>query len=71
MKEVVVLIDSGSIGQTIARRVGAGKHVVLGDLRQEAAENAANLKLIEQRPKIWQNKKSCQCGRSFTITSTG
>ena len=41
VKDVVVLIGSGSIGQAIARRVGAGKHVVLGDLRQEVADNAA------------------------------
>lgn len=33
MKEVVVLVGTGSIGQAIARRVGAGKHVVLGDLK--------------------------------------
>ena len=41
MKEVAVLIGSGSIGQAIARRVGAGKHVVLGDLKIEAANSAA------------------------------
>ncbi len=43
MKEVVVLIGSGSIGQAIARRVGAGKHVVLGDLKIEAANAAAEI----------------------------
>lgn len=42
-KSVVVLVGSGSIGQAIARRVGAGKHVVLADLRLEAAETAAKL----------------------------
>ena len=42
-KSVVVLVGSGSIGQAIARRVGAGKHVVLADLRLEAAESAAML----------------------------
>ena len=42
-KSVVVLVGSGSIGQAIARRVGAGKHVVLADLRLEAAESAAKL----------------------------
>ena len=41
MKNTVVLIGSGSIGQAIARRVGAGKHVVLADLRLEAAQAAA------------------------------
>ena len=43
MKDVVVLIGSGSIGQAIARRVGAGKHVVFGDLKHEAAEAAAKI----------------------------
>jgi len=38
---VIVLIGAGSIGQAIARRVSAGKHVLLADLRQENAEAAA------------------------------
>jgi NAD(P)-dependent dehydrogenase (short-subunit alcohol dehydrogenase family) len=42
MSEVVVVIGSGSIGQAIARRVGAGKHVLLADLRAENANAAAN-----------------------------
>ena len=41
MKDVIVVIGAGGIGQAIARRVGAGKHVVLADLRLEAAESAA------------------------------
>ena len=40
-KKTVVLIGAGSIGQAIVRRIGAGKHVVLADLRMEAAEAAA------------------------------
>lgn len=43
MKEVAVLIGSGSIGQAIIRRVGAGKHVVLGDLKIETANSAAEI----------------------------
>lgn len=43
MKEVVVLVGTGSIGQAIARRVGAGKHVVLGDLKLEASQAAAKI----------------------------
>ena len=42
-KSVVVLVGSGSIGQAIARRVGAGRHVVLADLRLEAAQGAAKI----------------------------
>jgi len=38
---IIVVIGAGSIGQAIARRVSAGKHVLLGDLRQESAEAAA------------------------------
>ena len=41
MKGVVVVIGAGGIGQAIARRVGAGKHVVLADLKLEAAQAAA------------------------------
>lgn len=41
MKKVIVVIGAGSIGQAIARRVSAGKQVLLADLRQENAEAAA------------------------------
>ncbi|MFV0576542.1 MAG: SDR family oxidoreductase [Vibrio sp.] len=40
-KEVVVLIGAGSIGMAIARRVAAGKHVVLADINIDNAEAAA------------------------------
>ncbi|MDR3418863.1 MAG: SDR family oxidoreductase [Nevskia sp.] len=40
---VVVVIGAGSIGQAIARRVSAGKHVVLADLRQGNADAAAKV----------------------------
>ena len=43
MNEVVVVIGAGSIGQAIARRVSAGKHVVLADLRQGNADAAAEV----------------------------
>ncbi|TSD99235.1 SDR family oxidoreductase [Skermania sp. ID1734] len=42
MSEVVVVIGPGLIGQAIARRVSAGKKVVLADLRRENAEAAAD-----------------------------
>lgn len=41
MTNVIVLVGAGSIGQAIARRVSAGKHVVLADLRKENADAAA------------------------------
>jgi len=43
MTNVIVVIGAGSIGQAIARRVSAGKHVLLADLRQEAADAAAKI----------------------------
>jgi NAD(P)-dependent dehydrogenase (short-subunit alcohol dehydrogenase family) len=41
MADVIVVIGAGSIGQAVARRVGAGKHVLLADLRQDNANAAA------------------------------
>ena len=43
MKHVIVVIGAGSIGQAIARRVSAGKHVVLGDVRDDNADAAARI----------------------------
>ena len=43
MSDVIVVIGAGSIGQAIARRVSAGKHVVLADLRSDNAEAAAQV----------------------------
>ncbi len=43
MENVIVVIGSGLIGQAIARRVGAGKHVLLADLREENAKAAAEV----------------------------
>jgi NAD(P)-dependent dehydrogenase (short-subunit alcohol dehydrogenase family) len=43
MTNVIVVIGAGSIGQAIARRVSAGKHVLLADLKQENADAAAKI----------------------------
>jgi NAD(P)-dependent dehydrogenase (short-subunit alcohol dehydrogenase family) len=43
MSDVIVVIGAGQIGQAIARRVSAGKHVVLADLRKSNAEEAAEV----------------------------
>lgn len=43
MTEVTVVIGAGSIGQAIARRVSAGKHVLLADLQQATADAAAKV----------------------------
>jgi predicted dinucleotide-binding enzyme len=41
VSEVTVVVGAGSIGQAIARRVSAGKHVLLADLHQPNADAAA------------------------------
>ena len=41
MKNVIVVIGAGSIGQAIARRVSSGKHILLADIKQENADAAA------------------------------
>jgi len=43
MTNVIVVIGAGLIGQAIARRVGAGKHVLLGDLRRDNVDAAAKV----------------------------
>jgi NAD(P)-dependent dehydrogenase (short-subunit alcohol dehydrogenase family) len=43
MKDVIVVIGAGQIGQAIARRLGAGKHVLLADLRSDNANAAAEV----------------------------
>jgi len=43
MKEVIVVIGAGQIGQAIARRVGAGKHIILADMRPDNAKAAAQV----------------------------
>jgi NAD(P)-dependent dehydrogenase (short-subunit alcohol dehydrogenase family) len=41
MTQVITVVGADSIGQAIARRVSAGKKVLLADLRQENADAAA------------------------------
>lgn len=41
MKEVIVVVGAGKVGQAIARRVGAGKRVLLASLHEQQAEEAA------------------------------
>jgi NAD(P)-dependent dehydrogenase (short-subunit alcohol dehydrogenase family) len=43
MTQVIVVIGAGSIGQAIVRRISAGKHVLLADIRQENADAAAKV----------------------------
>ena len=43
MTDVTVVIGAGQIGQAIARRVSAGKHVLLADLHQANADSAAEV----------------------------
>ncbi|MGZ5802480.1 MAG: SDR family oxidoreductase [Burkholderiaceae bacterium] len=43
MRDVIVVIGPGQIGQAIARRVGVGKHVLLADMKQDNANAAAEV----------------------------
>jgi NAD(P)-dependent dehydrogenase (short-subunit alcohol dehydrogenase family) len=43
MRNVIVVIGTGTIGQAIARRVSAGKRVLLADLRRENADAAVEV----------------------------
>jgi NAD(P)-dependent dehydrogenase (short-subunit alcohol dehydrogenase family) len=43
MTNVIVVVGAGSIGRAIARRVSAGKHILLADLRQENSDAAAKV----------------------------
>jgi len=43
MSQVIAVIGAGSIGQAIARRVSAGKRVVLADLHRNNADAAAEV----------------------------
>ena len=43
MTDVIVVIGAGSIGQAIVRRISAGKHVLLADIKQDNAEAAAKV----------------------------
>ena len=43
MRNIIVVIGPGQIGQAIARRIGAGKHVVLADIRQDNVRAAAEV----------------------------
>lgn len=45
-ENIIVVIGAGSIGQAIARRVGAGKHILLADIRQE--NNDAATKVLSE-----------------------
>lgn len=43
MQDVLVVIGPGQIGQAIARRVGAGQHVLLADRSEQNAQAAAGI----------------------------
>jgi saccharopine dehydrogenase-like NADP-dependent oxidoreductase len=43
VSDVIVVIGPGCIGQAIARRVSAGKKVLLADLKPENADSAAQV----------------------------
>ena len=42
MKEVIVVVGAGFLGQAIARRIGAGKQLLLANLTEQASNEAAD-----------------------------
>lgn len=42
MKEVIILTDAGQIGMAVARRIGYGKKIIIGDKNIENAKNICN-----------------------------
>jgi saccharopine dehydrogenase-like NADP-dependent oxidoreductase len=66
MKSVTVLIGSGSIGVAIARRVSAGKHILLADLKKENADVAAT---VLSNAGFEVSTATVDVCRSFTLTS--
>ena len=49
MKNVIVVIGAGQIGQAIARRVGIGKHVLLADMHLDNAKCVIFVPVTSQR----------------------
>lgn len=44
MKEVIILTGAGQIGMAVARRIGYGKKIIIGDKNIENAQNICNTK---------------------------
>lgn len=57
MKDVIVVVGPGQIGQAIARRVGVGRHVLLADLRRDNAQAAAE---------VWRTPGTTSASRRWT-----
>ena len=66
MTDIVVVIGAGSIGQAIARRVSAGKHVLLADLRQDNADAAART-LSDAGFDVSRPSAVCSMSAEFTV----
>ena len=64
MSDVVIVIGAGSIGVAIARRVSAGKHVLLADLDLENAEAAAEVMADAGFESLWTPEV---VGRGFLV----
>jgi predicted dinucleotide-binding enzyme len=71
MTSVIVVIGAGSIGQAIARRVSAGKHVLRADLRRDNVDAAAKVlsdAAVEVSTAI-QTVSQCHCDACPRVTS--
>ena len=68
MKDIIVVIGAGSIGQAITRRVSAGKHVLLADLRQDMSKRPQKSSATPGLRSIPQSSTSRRASR-FTPSS--
>jgi hypothetical protein len=77
MSNVIVVIGAGQIGQAIARRVGAGKHVLLADVRADNSNVAAEVlgnagydvsRRADKYHQSWHHHHSARQGRTERAT---
>ena len=66
--EVNVVLGAGSIGQAIVRRISAGKHILLADIREQNADAAAKT-LIDAGFTVTTATVDVRLGAPFTILS--
>lgn len=53
MKEVIILTGAGQIGMAVARRIGYGKKIIIGDKNIENAQNICNtMNMADLMPRL-------------------
>ena len=64
MKEVMIVVGAGQISMAIARRVGAGKKIILGD---KNIENAKNIQKTMVDAKAMEKSKCLSMAQGFRL----